>query len=313
MEEDKKVNEVETSILENPLNNTKIDITSDLTKMVEEIKNIESTSIKENNEVVEQEKDVPVIEPKSVLENVVSTESSNIESTPVVDKEVVPTNVQNTSEAESKIDTSTHDGTVITTISSEVENKPEVEKKKLPVNLFAILIVIIVCIALGIFLWYFFRNEDGSYKTKYFEYLGKEENKNENIDNQDDKPVVTSSDDFVTPSDDVTYTFNSGKYVFNNRTLYLNNNGTFYYIIADDSCPTSYFGDYTVDGNMIDLTSTASYGCVECGHTSESNLTFYVFNIRSDGRISLNNEVFDYIGFEESEVTPLTCSNENAN
>lgn len=307
MEEDKKV-EVETSILENPLNNTKVDITSDLTKMVEEIKNIESTPVQEKNEVVVQEEDIPVIEPKAVEEKPVA-QTSTVEVS-----EVKETISDNTSNDESKIDTSIHDGTVITTISSEVENKSEVEKNKLPVNLFVILGVIVFSIFLGIFLWHFFRNEDGSYKTKYFEYLGKEEKKDEDTaDKEEDKPVVTSSDDFVTPSDDVVYPFNTGKYVFNNKTLYLNNDGTFYYIISDDSCPTSYYGSYTVDGNMIDLTSTESYGCTECGFTSEESLNSYVFNVRSDGRISLNNEVFDYIGLEESGVTPLTCNNENAN
>lgn len=304
MEEDKKVNEVETSILENPLDNTKIDITGDLTKMVDEVKNAMSAPIVENKDENELEKDIPVIEPKSSDENVSNQSSVEI----VTEKKDV------VSSDETKIDTSVYDGTVITSISSSDNKENSVEKKKIPLNIFVVLGVLIGCVVLGFFSWHFFRNDDGSYKAKYFESLREKENEEEKLEKPVDKEPVTSGDDVVsTPSDDVIYTFNSGKYIFNNKTLYLYNDGTFYYLINDEKCPTSYFGDYTVDGNMIDLTSTAAHGCNECEDTVNTKLNFYVFNIRSDGRISLNREVFDYVGMDESDVPPLTCGNENAN
>ncbi len=300
MEEDKKVNEVETSILENPLNNTKIDITGDLTKMVEEVKKIETAPVQENNVEIDTEKEVPVIEPKAISEVVVTNQTSVSESTPVVSEVSVQS-----STVENKVEENDLNKDNVS------ENKEKVEKKKLPINLPVVLIVLVFSIILGVVLWKIFRNEDGSIKEQFLE---KEEVKDEETDDKEDvNPIVTPSDDFLTPSDDVIYTFNSGKYVFNNKTLYLNSNGTFYFIVDDDKCPVSYYGNYTVDGNIIDLTTTISHGCIECGHTDKGNLNSYVFNIRSENTLSLNREVFDYISNEESEESNLTCNNENAN
>jgi hypothetical protein len=92
----------------------------------------------------------------------------------------------------------------------------------------------------------------------------------------------------------------------------LNSDYTFYFLIDDNGCVNGNYGSYTVDGNIIDLTSSKSYDCVSCEESSENNLNSFVFNVRSDGRISLNNEVFDYIGLEDVE-NPFVCNNENAN
>lgn len=308
MEEEKKVNEVETSILENPLNNEKIDITGDLTKMVEEVKNIESAPVEEKTEIQVVEKEVPVIEPKAVDETVTSSENAVIENK----VENTTVSIENNNE---KVDTSVHDGTVITTIkdSENLENEDKAEKKKLPVNLLAFLCVIIFCVILGIVLWHFFRNEDGSYKEQFFESLSKEENKENNDKKPDTTPVVTPSDDIiVTPSDEVVYTFKTGKYIFNNRTLYLNDDNTFYYVTDENGCMSGNYGTYTVDGNMIDLTSTKYYDCTTCEEKTDSNLNSYVFNIRDENTINLNHEVFDYVGNEESSNL-FVCNNENAN
>lgn len=306
MEEDKKVNDVETSILENPLNNTKIDITGDLTKMVEEVKNIETASNEESKEEVIENKDIPVIEPKPVEEEKTQNEVTPIiESTPEVKSEVIVT-------SEIQIEEKKED--VLEDKKDEVveEKKEEITKKKLPFNLWVVLVVLLICIVSGYFLWGFFRNEDGSYKEEFMgatnEGSALEEDKNTYNDF-----VSTPSDDVVsTPSDDIVYKFNTGKYIFNEKTLYLNSDNTFYYLIDNNGCVGGNYGTYTVDGNIIDLTSTKYFDCATCTESTENNLNLFVVNIREDGRISLHNQVFDYVSLENGNNL-FVCNNENAN
>ena len=197
MYDNKKLNEVETSILENPINNTKIDITSDLSKMVDEVKNIESISnVEEKKDIIVIEDDVPVIELKPEVEEtmVVPLEKRDVEniSIPTINDDVSKI------KSEELINIDKQDNTVINNISREPENNNLTvnEKKKLPFSLPVVLIVFVLCIGLGFVLLSFFKNYESLSNDLIVD-------NNKNDDNSIIDSVVTVSDD-VTASDDAT-------------------------------------------------------------------------------------------------------------